>query len=34
MIGAGGVILPCCYHQMMLQSKLSEALKAMSVGAQ
>lgn len=33
MRGAGGVIFPCCCHQMMLQSKPSEALKANSVGA-
>jgi len=33
MRGTGGVIFSCCYHQMMLQSKPSEALRATSVGA-
>lgn len=33
MRGAGEVIFPRCYHQMMLQSKPSEAPKATSVGA-
>lgn len=31
--GAEGVIFPCCYHQVMLQSKPSEALKTTSAGA-
>lgn len=33
MRGAGGALFHCCYHQMMLESKPSEALQATSVGA-